>query len=183
MLKFFSYFFCFSTQLLSSNGTVAIASSTYSNSGKLLAYGISQSGSDWVTIYFRETSKPFITPDPDKESAKCGGPDRLKDVIEYTKFAPPAWTPDDVGVFYMHFPPFSKTAFDNSGQVEDGGVVNADKRAELYYHKLGTSQDRDILVIKQDQKNSTSIWYPTVSAYVVGLQQFMLSLLIIHLLQ
>lgn len=39
----------------SEDGTVALAHSTFSEDGKILAYGVSTSGSDWLEIKFRST--------------------------------------------------------------------------------------------------------------------------------
>ena len=39
--------------LLSDDGTVALSGTYFSEDGKILAYGLSRSGSDWVTMHFR----------------------------------------------------------------------------------------------------------------------------------
>jgi prolyl oligopeptidase len=38
---------------LSDDGTVALSGTCFSEDGKILAYGLSRSGSDWVTMHFR----------------------------------------------------------------------------------------------------------------------------------
>jgi prolyl oligopeptidase len=39
--------------LLSDDGTVALSGTRFSEDGKILAYGLSRSGSDWITIHFK----------------------------------------------------------------------------------------------------------------------------------
>jgi len=106
---------------LSSDGTVALTSLKFTKDGSRVAYGLSSSGSDWVTIKFRnvETNEDF------------------DDVLEYSKFFQPTWTHDNKGVFYGTFPVFG---------VADGCETNANENQKVYYHKIGDKQENDILV-------------------------------------
>jgi len=163
-----------SLQLLSSDGTVAISSLAFSKSGKYVAYGISKSGSDWSTIYFRETSKPFVIAAADEKSANAGGSDRLGDVLEYLKYSHPVWTHDDAGVFYLRFPEpssskkaskvqESETEESETSEADHGTSTDASQHAAMYYHKMGTSQKEDVLVIARDEKVVTSMFSSTIS--------------------
>lgn len=170
MINLLTYFTP-SSQLLSSDGTVAISSLTFSKSGKYVAYGISKSGSDWSTVYFRETSKPFVSAAADEKSAAAGGSDRLNDKLEYLKYSQPVWTHDDAGVFYMRFPEPSSKKTKRASEVDEpdgvegdhGTSTDASQHAALYYHKMGTSQKDDVLVIAKDEKVVTSMFSSSIS--------------------
>ncbi len=70
--------------LLSADGTVALQDTEFSSDGKFLAYALSESGSDWSKIKFRniETNEDF------------------SEVLENIKFVSVSWTKDNKGVFY-----------------------------------------------------------------------------------
>jgi len=68
---------------LEADGTAALNSHKFSNSGKLYAYGISLSGSDWVTIYLQDNQG-----------------NKLEDVIKWVKSPSVSFTHDDKGFFY-----------------------------------------------------------------------------------
>ncbi|KAG9092555.1 hypothetical protein FRC06_011880, partial [Ceratobasidium sp. 370] len=111
------------------------------------AYGISLSGSDFSTIYVRKTSVPF--PSPNHQETQEGGSGRLHDEIKFVKFSGIVWTPDSKGFFYQRYPARAShaEAVDAAGTETD-----EDKFAKLYYHRLGTSQEDDILVMKNDDE-------------------------------
>lgn len=129
---------------LSKDGTTALKSLIFSDSGKLCAYAVSAAGSDWETIYVKDATK--------------GEPlDRLEDVVEYIKFSSASWTKDEKGFFYSRFPEPSKTGDQQEG-TETGALVDA----KVYYHLVGTKQADDILVHK-DEANPTFKFYHEVS--------------------
>ena len=88
----------FDPNLLSTDGTAALSSTAFSKSGKYYAYGVSQRGSDWYTIYVRETSSPH-----DPAQAKGEDKGRLPEVVKNVKFSGITWMPDDSGFFYGRF--------------------------------------------------------------------------------
>lgn len=106
--------------LLSSDGTVALQSLHFTRDGSLLAYGISESGSDWVKIKFRnvETNQDF------------------PETLEYSKFFRPTWTHDNKGVFYGRFPAINSKA--------DGSETGANENQQVYYHRVGDKQENDV---------------------------------------
>src|SRR5262245_9073808 len=104
----------------SKDGTVALAGIEFTEDGKYLAYGVSESGSDWSHWKVMHV-----------ESRKT-----LGDEIRWVKFGGAAWTNDDKGFFYRRFPE------PRPGQKYQGLPLNQ----KLYYHRLGTPQDEDVLV-------------------------------------
>ncbi|XP_019521418.1 PREDICTED: prolyl endopeptidase-like [Hipposideros armiger] len=74
--------------ILSDDGTVALRGYAFSEDGEYFAYGLSASGSDWVTIKFM----------------KVDGAKELPDVLERVKFSCMAWTHDGKGMFYNSYP-------------------------------------------------------------------------------
>ncbi|MBD2493178.1 prolyl oligopeptidase family protein [Nostoc sp. FACHB-280] len=112
---------------LSADGTVALSGLSISDDGKLLAYGLATSGSDWQEWKVRDVAT---------------GKD-LADHLKWIKFSGASWTTDNQGFFYSRYDePNSKT------QLEDVNYYQ-----KLYYHKLGKPQSEDILIYQRpDQK-------------------------------
>ena len=107
---------------LSPDGTIALTIPGFSMDGKLLAYGISKSGSDWqeVRILNIETGKEY------------------PEVIKWLKFSNVAWKNNNQGFYYNRYP--------ESGSVPEEDQYNYNR---VYYHKLGTPQSEDPLVYER----------------------------------
>ena len=108
---------------LSPDGSLALAGYQPSPNGKLLAYQISEGGSDWQTIHIL-----------DVDSGKT-----LEDTVHWVKFSGVAWTRDNQGFFYSRYPEPPK------GQAISQQVLNQ----KLHYHRLGTDQDQDKLIFER----------------------------------
>lgn len=107
----------------SEDGTVALADTNYSPSGKYIAYGIQESGSDWRTGKILDVDTGKI----------------LDDTILGTKYGFSAdWLEDESGFFYNRFP------------IPEGGAdfQSLNHFSKVYFHKLGTDQSEDILVFE-----------------------------------
>lgn len=109
--------------LLSADGTTALGVTAVSEDGRLLAYSVSESGSDWNEIRIRE-----VGPGTD-----------LPDRLQWVKFSSIAWTHDGAGFFYSRYP------------VPRGGdaLLEVNKNHKLYYHRIGTGQDQDLLIFER----------------------------------
>lgn len=105
----------------SEDGTVALRGYSFTEDGEYFAYGLSNSGSDWVTIKFM----------------KVCNQEELPDVLERVKFSCMSWTHDGVGMFYNRYP-------EQEGK-SDGTETSTNLHQKLYYHVLGTDQSKDVL--------------------------------------
>ncbi|MDR2679859.1 MAG: prolyl oligopeptidase family serine peptidase [Tannerella sp.] len=103
---------------LSDDGTVALSGISFSNDGKYMAYTVSRSGSDWCEIYVMNLSTRQLT----------------SDQIHWAKFTDAQWQKD--GFYY--------SAYDAPEEGKEFSDINENHR--IYYHKLGTGQDEDVLV-------------------------------------
>ncbi|HSJ00040.1 MAG TPA: prolyl oligopeptidase family serine peptidase [Patescibacteria group bacterium] len=105
---------------LSEEGTTALSAVEVSDSGELVAYAVSDAGSDWRTWRVRRAAT---------------GED-LPDTIAWSKFSSAAWTADEAGFFYCRFPqPAAEDAYD---------APNRDM--ELCYHRIGSDVADDPVV-------------------------------------
>lgn len=148
----------FDANRLSKDGAVALTVLAFSHTGKSLAYGISKAGSDWFSLYFRSTDKPFDPPATleDVPDAAKGGTDRFPDELNHVKFSGATWTHDDAGVFYQRFPA--------PGEISDlGSETDPNIDAKLYYHRIGTTQDQDALIIDVDPQVRTGMFSTEVT--------------------
>lgn len=104
----------------SPDGTVSLGSISFNKDGSKLAYSISEGGSDWQTIQVKDLVTGVV----------------LSDKVEWVKFSGISWAGD--GFYYSRFP--RPAAGDRlSGQ---------NSFHKLYYHRIGTDQSDDRLVIE-----------------------------------
>jgi len=114
---------------LSTDGTVALAGTAISRDGKLMAYGLSASGSDWSEWKVRNVET---------------GQD-LPDVVKWVKFSGASWTADGKGFFYSRY---------DEPKAGASALSGVNEFQKLYYHRLGTPQAEDTLVYeRKDQKD------------------------------
>src|SRR5216684_2460786 len=107
----------------SADGTSQLGGFSLSQSGKYVAYGISEGGSDWRDFYVLDvaTKKP------------------LTDHLEWVKFSGASWIGDQ-GFFYNRYP-----------QPESGKkMAGKNDYQKIYYHKVGTPQSEDKLVYEDN---------------------------------
>ncbi|GAA5986969.1 hypothetical protein JCM10908_000972 [Rhodotorula pacifica] len=131
----------FDPNLLSTDGSVSRATSSFSDDGKWYAYALSRSGSDWSTVYVRSTDSPH---DPKQPVGKDEG--RLDDVLRFVKFSGIGWLKDSKGFLYQRFPERAEHGSETDDKA--GTETDADENAMLYYHKVGTPQSEDVLIYK-----------------------------------
>ncbi|KAH7845840.1 hypothetical protein Vadar_006620 [Vaccinium darrowii] len=109
---------------LSEDGTISLNTCAVSEDAKYLAYGLSSSGSDWVTVKVMGVENKSVEPD----------------TLSWVKFSGLSWTHDGIGFFYSRYP-----APKDGENVDAGTETNVNLNHEVYYHFLGTNQSEDIL--------------------------------------
>jgi prolyl oligopeptidase len=112
---------------LSTDGTVALSGTQVSPDGKLLAYSLSASGSDWQEWKVRDVAT---------------GKD-LSDHLKWVKFSGASWSRDGKGFFYSRY-----------DEPKGDSLKGTNYFQKVYYHALGTPQSADVLVYERpDQKD------------------------------
>lgn len=102
----------------SEDGTISLGGMSFSKSGNIAAYAISEGGSDWRKVIVMDAESKQIT----------------EDTLVDIKFSGMSWKGDD-GFYY--------SSYDKPKGSELSAKTDQHK---LYYHKLGTSQKNDKLV-------------------------------------
>ncbi|TKV60893.1 S9 family peptidase [Nakamurella flava] len=113
---------------LSTDGTVALTAARVSPDGALLAYALSEGGSDWQSIAVRDIATGLDRPDR----------------LTWAKWVAPTWLPDSSGFLYWRYPAPATAA--NDGAVGSAALTEAMPAGELVHHRLGDDQDADTLV-------------------------------------
>ena len=102
----------------SKDGTISLGGLSFSDSGNIVAYSISEGGSDWRKIIVMDVSSKKI----------------MEDTIIDVKFSGLSWKKNE-GFFYSSY------------DKPEGSELSAKTdQHKLYFHKLGTSQSEDQLV-------------------------------------
>ena len=104
---------------LSADGTVSLRDMAVSDDGRLLAYALSDGGSDWQIWHVRDVAT---------------GKD-LPDTLRWSKAGGGSWLKDGSGFYY--------TVYDAPRAGE--ALKAANQYEKLYLHKLGTAQAQDVL--------------------------------------
>ena len=107
---------------LSEDGTDSLGSYTVSPDGRYFAYGVNESGSDWITFRLLEVATGA----------------EVDDVVTQAKFCETTWLPDSSAYLYLHYPA--------SGRSE-GTETKALGGGQLKLHKVGTPQEDDQLIL------------------------------------
>ena len=113
----------FDPNKLSEDGTAALSGSSFSEDGKLWAYGLAKSGSDrteWKVM-----------------NVETG--EHLPDTLRPNRQGGVSWLKDNSGFFYSRFPDAEKGA----------ELKGANKFQKIYFHKLGTPQSEDVLIYER----------------------------------
>ena len=110
---------------LSDDGTISLGGTSVSNDASMLAYSISDGGSDWRVWKVLDIS-----------SGK-----NLQDKIEWAKFSGAIWETDDSGFYYQKYDEPSNEA-----------LKDINTAPKLMFHKLGTSQSEDIIIYENPDK-------------------------------
>src|SRR5688572_7711145 len=108
------------------DATIALSQWVPSPDGKILAYALSDGGTDWNIWHFRHVED---------------GKD-LPVALKFSKFWPVSWATDSSGVYYSRYPVKPGESAETAERGDDAG------RPDVYYHKLGEPQSADRLVYK-----------------------------------
>lgn len=103
----------------SADGTTSLAGVSFSKDGSMVAYQISEGGSDWRKVIVRDAAENKI----------------IGDTLVDLKFTGLAWKGND-GFYYSSY-----------DKPEEGSALSGvTEYHQLYYHKLGTPQSEDKLI-------------------------------------
>lgn len=106
---------------LSKNGTISLNTWSVSNDNRFLAYALATGGSDWTEIHIMTLE---------------GKP--LPDLLKWVKFSSIAWYHH--GFFYSRY-----------DEPTGNALTQRNTYQKIYYHQLGTSQDKDELIYQDTQ--------------------------------
>ena len=132
----------------SADGASSLTSLTVSGDGQLVAYGVSEAGSDWTTFRL----------------LNLGSGDQVEDALIQTKFSQAEWLPDHRCYVYTHF--------DHEGHVDGTQTAALSAHPKLRVHRIGDSQDHDELRLGGWSPLSAHRWRPCDGSDVISNAQF-----------
>jgi len=109
----------------SQDGTVSLGGTSVSNDASLLAYAISDGGSDWRTWKVLNIETGEV----------------LTDTIQWAKFSNATWENDDSGFYYQKY-----------DEPKNELLKDINTAPKLMFHKLGTAQSEDIVIYENPDK-------------------------------
>ena len=109
----------------SDDGTISLGGTSISNDASLLAYSISDGGSDWRTWKVLNINSGEI----------------LEDEISWAKFSNASWENDDSGFYYQKY-----------DEPKDELLKEVNTAPKLMFHKLGTPQLEDQIIYENSNK-------------------------------
>ena len=108
----------------SEDGTISLAGISFSEDGSLLAYSISEGGSDWRKVIVIETERKTM----------------VEDTLLDVKFSGISWNGDE-GFYYSSY-----------DKPKNSVLSDKTDRHKLYYHQLNTLQKDDKVIFGQKEK-------------------------------
>ncbi len=115
---------------LSGDGTVALNGMSVTEDGRLVAYALSEAGSDWMTWHVREVESGVDLPD----------------IVRWSKFSGASWRKDGSGFFYAAY------AAPGTGAMKEVNYFH-----KVYFHRLGTEQSEDQLIFERPDNGELNI--------------------------
>ena len=117
----------------SEDGTTSLSDVSFTKDGKIVAYAISEGGSDWRKVIVMDALNKEI----------------LEDSIQDVKFSALSWYKNE-GFYYSSY------------DKPEGSELSAKTdQHKLYYHKLGTPQKKDQVIFGLDTKRRYVFGYTT----------------------
>ena len=109
----------------SQDGTISLGGTSISNDASLLAYAISDGGSDWRTWKVLNIETGEV----------------LTDTIQWAKFSNATWENDDSGFYYQKY-----------DEPKNELLKDINTAPKLMFHELGTAQSEDIVIYENPDK-------------------------------
>ena len=109
----------------SQDGTISLGGTSISNNASLLAYAISDGGSDWRIWKVLNIETGEV----------------LTDTIQWAKFSNAIWENDDSGFYYQKY-----------DEPKNELLKDINTAPKLMFHELGTAQSEDIVIYENPDK-------------------------------